>query len=128
MSWEDILKKESGLEFLLDDIHPSYNEKPVQEESVDFSESEDFCCGKAKNQILEIFTMRVERIKRSGRVGLQNALQNIDILDTMDCDDLKGWLRKEVEKLNKPAPKGKKHNSELLALKEILEEWDKCEG
>ena len=41
MSWEDILKKESGLEFLLDDIHPSYNEKTTQEESVDFSDSED---------------------------------------------------------------------------------------
>jgi len=127
MGWERILKKESGLEFLLDDIHPSYNERSVQEESVDFSESEDFCCGKAKNQVLEIFTMRVERLKREGRDATA-ASRNIDVLDTLDCNTLKAFLRKEVKAINRPVPKGKRVNPELLALKEILEEWDECEG
>lgn len=119
MSWVDILKREMVAQTML--------EKPKQEEAIDFSDSEDFCCGKAKNQILEIMTMRVERLKRSGR-DTTAASRNIDVLDRAGCDYTKAFLRKEVEKLNRPVPKGKRINPELLALKEILEEWDECEG
>lgn len=117
MSWEDILKREMVAQTTL--------EKPKQEETIDFSDSEDFCCGKAKNQILEIFTMRVERLKREGR-DTTAASRNIDVLDTIDCDTLKAFIRKEVAK-SQPVPKGKRINPEILAFKEILEEWNACE-
>ena len=70
MSWEDILKREMVAQTML--------EKPKQEEAIDFADSEDFCCGKAKNQILEIFTMRVERLKREGRQLLTDASHSLD--------------------------------------------------
>ena len=119
MSWEDILKREMVAQTMLD--------KAKQEEAIDFSDSEDFCCGKAKNQILQVMAMRVERLKRSGR-DTTAAYRNMDVLDRAECDYTKAFLRKQVEKLNRPVPKGKRVNPELLALKEILEEWDKCEG
>mgnify|MGYP003128837738 CR=1 FL=1 len=117
MSWEDILKREMVAQTML--------EKPKQEEAIDFADSEDFCCGKAKNQILEILTIRVERLKREGR-DATSASRDIDVLDTLDCGTLKAFLRKEVAK-TQPVPKGKRINPELLAFKEILEEWDDCE-
>lgn len=125
MSWEVILKREMVAQTML--------EKPKQEETVDFSDSEDFCCGKAKNQILSTISRNYDRSSRTGEnvtgSPKNDYEQNLRVLDKMDCDSLKRWLKNQVSKLvTRKTPAGKKFNPALYELKEILEEWDECEG
>jgi hypothetical protein len=86
----------------------------------------DSCCENAKNRLKSIFT---DRIKRGG--SLENERQNIETLETLDCDELKDYLRYQVNRMKNDPAKDKWNASYLswyTALKEILEEWNSCEG
>ncbi len=124
MSWGDILKRKMATQSMF--------EKPKQE-TVDFADSEDFCCGNAKNQILSTISRNYDRSSRTGENVTGSAKndyeQNLRVLDKMDCDSLKRWLKNQVSKLvTRKTPAGKRFNPALYELKEILEEWEQCEG
>jgi len=98
-------------------------------QDVDYSDSEDFCCGNAKNQILSVFSDVKERYKGENRQGkVISADKAIDALDTLDCKELKTWVKKEIDRADKEIPKGMKVNPEIVRLKDIYNDWMKCEG
>ena len=75
------------------------------------------CCENAKNRLKSYFTDRKQR-------------QNIETLETLDCDEFKDYLRYEVSRMNNDPAKDKWNASYLswyTALKETLEEWNACE-
>ena len=115
MSWEDILKNQEVL------MKPQVN--------VDYSDSEDFCCGNAKNQILSVFSDVKERYKRENRQSKVSSADNaIGALDTLNCEELKTWVKKEIDRADKEIPKGMKVNPEVVRLKDIYNDWIRCEG
>lgn len=98
-------------------------------QDVDYSDSEDFCCGNAKNQILSVFSDVKERYKRENRQSKVSSADNaIGALDTLNCEELKTWVKKEIERADKEIPKGMKVNPEVVRLKDIYNDWIRCEG
>jgi len=113
--WKDVLQ--------IPDVHD------YEMQDVDYSDDEEFCCNNAKNQILSVFSDVKERYKRENRQGkVINADNAIDALDTLDCKELKTWIKKKIDRADAEIPKGMKVNPEIVRLKDIYNDWRKCEG
>ena len=70
-----------------------------------------------------------ERYKRENRQSKVSSADNaIGALDTLNCEELKTWVKKEIDRADKEIPKGMKVNPEVVRLKDIYNDWIRCEG
>ena len=106
-------------------------QEPKQVE-IDSDARNEGCCQAAKNQVLEVFNSTVQRYREAGRdEDAVKAEKNFDIMDGLGCDEFKIQLHRLAKLDRYPKlymiSKPMKFNPEVVKLREIYEEWLRCE-
>ena len=106
MSWKDILKQQIA----------SPEEVEAQMDSGSLS---DACCGQAKNQLMSFLAERPNKKNRK----VENFVEN------NSCAEVKQWFQKTITRHENEQRKTRPQlSSSLIALKQIIEDWENCDG
>ena len=92
------------------------------EVQMDSGSLSDACCGQAKNQLISLFSSKEHK-------GADKVNRVLNFIENKNCKEVRSGIQQIIAK-NEVIQQNKQGglSSSLLELKQIMEDWESCDG